>query len=456
MPVPRPRLLALALVALLPAALGAVSPGFVALAAAALAAVAALALADLRAAPALGPGDPRPGTAPVLPPSDGTRKWVTVARIAEPQLSVGAPSRVRLLLRNPLGRSLAVTVRDEAPGSFVTDRARQTLALPAAGTAEAEYLARPRHRGTFRFGRIHVRARGPLGLVERQSAVAADAPANVYPDLREISRYEVSLRHGLAYDPGQRRARTPGAGSVFERLREYTPDDDPRSISWTATARRGRPMSVEYETERQQRVLVLLDAGRMMASTLGDLTKLDHAANAALMLAYVATSRGDEIGLLGFADTVRAYAPARRGRGQFLRVTEELRRLDVTTTETDYRAAFEFLRARTARRALVVLFTDLVDEEASRSLVGAVTRLARHDLVLCCLLADPLLAETATRVPTTTAGLYERVVAEEVRDARARALASLRRHGVHVLDVPAERLTVSAIGRYLELKRRAL
>ncbi len=278
----------------------------------------------------------------------------------------------------------------------------------------------------------------------------------MYPDLREIRRYEVSLRRGLAYDAGQRRARLPGAGSVFERLREYGPDDDPRSISWAATARRGRPISVEYETERQQRVLILLDAGRMMASTLGELTKLDHAVNTALMLSYVATAKGDEVGLLGFADDVRSYVVPRRGRRQFIRLTEELRRLEVTTTEPDYRAAFEFLRSRTSRRALVVLFTDLVDVEASRSLVAAVNRLAGNNLVLCCLLADPQLAAVASRAPTSTTELYERVVAEEVRDARGRAIALLRERGVHVVDVPAERLTVAAIQRYLELKKRWL
>src|SRR2546425_6581834 len=140
----------------------------------------------------------------------------------------------------------------------------------------------------------------------------------------------------------------------------------------------------------------------MMSSTLGGLSKLDHAVNTALMLSYVAIAKGDEVGLLGFADAVRGYAVPRRGRRQFLRLTEELRKIEVTTTEPDYRAAFEFLRARTARRALVVLFTDLVDEEASRGLVAAVTRLAGNNLVLCCLLADPQLAEVSTRKPDSS------------------------------------------------------
>jgi len=336
------------------------------------------------------------------------------------------------------------------------DRRETALELAAHEETTLEYTARPRYRGTFAFGDVHLRHEGPLRLVHRQSRARAAAPAHVYPDLREVRRYEVTLRRGLAYDAGQRRARLPGAGTIFERLREYQPDDDPRSISWTATARRGRPISVEYEIERQQRVVMLLDAGRMMSSTLGELTKLDHAVNTALMLAYVATAKGDEVGLLGFADDVRAFTVARRGRKQFLRIAEDLRRLESTTTESDYRSAFEFLRARSARRSLVVLFTDIVDEEASRALVAAVTRLSGNNLVLCCVLADPRLAETARAVPASSTALYERVVAQEVRDARAKALGTLRQRGVHVIDVPADRLTVSVIQRYLELKKRAI
>ena len=434
--IPRPRLLALALTAAVLLGLGALSPAFVGLAAVLFAGAIVLAVADYRLTPALGPGQ--------------------VARVAAPQLIIGAPNHIGLALGNPTARPLRLRLRDEVPPSFALTPRTIGVTLGPAASDTVEYVARPRYRGSFRFGALHARARGPLDLVERQSDIPADAPAHVYPDLREIRRYEVSLRRGLAYDAGQRRARLPGAGSVFERLREYGPDDDPRSISWPATARRGRPISVEYETERQQRVLILLDAGRMMASTLGELTKLDHTVNTALMLSYVATAKGDEVGLLGFADDVRSYLLPRRGRRQFLRVTEELRRLELTTTEPDYRAAFEFLRARTSRRALVVLFTDLVDVEASRSLVAAVNRLAGNNLVLCCLLADPHLAEAASRSPRSTAELYERVVAEEVRDARARALALLRERGVHVIDVPAERLTVAAIQRYLELKRRWL
>lgn len=379
-----------------------------------------------------------------------------VHRVAEPQLSLGAPNRVAITVHNPFARGIRLRVRDDVPVSFRVDRREAALAIQAGGEASLTYVARPRHRGTFRFGDVHLRTVGPFDLVERQSVARAAAPANVYPDLREIRRYDIITRRGLAYDAGQRRARIPGAGSVFERLREYQPDDDPRSISWTATARHGRPISVEYETERQQRIVIVLDAGRTMASTLGELTKLDHAVNTALMLGYVATAKGDEVGVLGYSDEIRSFLPARRGRRQFLRITEVLRRLEVTTTESDPRTAFEFLRARAARRALVVLFTDLVDTDASRALVAAITRLAGNNLVLCCVLADPRLAELARNAPATTAAAYERTIAQTVIEDRATALAVLRRRGIHTIDVSSDRLTVAVIQRYLELKRRFL
>lgn len=435
-PLPRPRLLALALVAVVPVALAALVPALVWVAVALAGVILVFVAIDLRATPA-------PST-------------LEVQRIAEPQLSIGVPNRVDLRLRNRYTRPLRVTVRDDVPSGFDVDRRTIEMDVAADGETTVTYAARPRHRGSFRFGDVHLRVRGPFDLVERQGRVPKAADAHVYPDLREVRRYDLMLRRGLAYDAGQRRARIAGGGGVFARLREHQPDDDPRSISWKATARRGHPISVEYETERQQRVLILLDAGRMMSSTVGGLTKLDHAVNTALMLAYVATAKGDEVGLLGFADDIRSYAAPRRGRKQFLRITEDLRRIEVTTTEADHRAAFEFLRARAARRSLAVLFTDLVSEDASRSLVSAVTRLAGNNIVLCCVLADPYLADIAARVPATSGELYERVVAHEVIDARAKALATLRQHGVHVVDVPAERLTVATIQRYLELKKRVI
>ena len=222
-PLPRPRLYAILVAAAVPLALAVVSPAFLWIAATVIALALVLAAVDVLA----------------TPPPDR----VPVTRVADPQLSIGVPNRVALRVANPFARPVRAVLVDGVPPSFDVDRRRIALTVAPRAEAEEAYVARPRHRGSFAFGDVSLRVRGPLDLAEKQGRVAIGEPANVYPDLHEIRRYEESLRRGLAYDAGQRRARVPGAGSIFERLREYVPDDDPRSISWTATARRGRPRS---------------------------------------------------------------------------------------------------------------------------------------------------------------------------------------------------------------------
>ena len=136
------------------------------------------------------------------------------------------------------------------------------------------------------------------------------------------------VRRGLEQEAGTRVARRFGAGTELERLREYVPDDELRRINWKATARRGVAISNEYETERSQNVVVLLDAGRLMRAVADGLTKLDHALNAGLLLTYAAGRRGDRVALLAYADQVKAFLPPRRGRRAFLSILETLYRLE--------------------------------------------------------------------------------------------------------------------------------
>jgi uncharacterized protein (DUF58 family) len=213
-------------------------------------------------------------------------------------------------------------------------------------------------------------------------------------------------------------------------------------------------MTAEFETERSQNVVVVLDAGRLMATEVHGLTKLDHALNTSLLLAYVATLRGDRVGLLAFTDRVLTYLPPRRGRRTFLTMLSALYNLTPEAVEPDFARAFQFLAARQARRSLLVLFTDLTDRDVSSALVQHLMRLSRHHLAVCVTLGDPAVLAAASATPATTAAVYERVVAGRLLEERAEILGALRQRGTVTLDVPADRLTVAVVNKYLELKAR--
>jgi uncharacterized protein (DUF58 family) len=299
-----------------------------------------------------------------------------------------------------------------------------------------------------------VRYGSALGLFERQHAYQLERPVRVYPNLLDLRRYDLLVRRGLELEAGARVARRYGAGTELERLREYVPDDELRRVNWKATARRGIAIANEYETERNQNVVVLLDCGRLMGAVADGLTKLDHALNAGLLLTYAAGRRGDRVSLMAYADAVKAYLPLQKGRRAFLGILETLYRLEPELTESDHGRAFSYLQARGLRRSLLVLFTDLSEPEPSRTLVAHLARAARQHLVTVVTVTDPSVTGPATREPRDAQQLYEQVVAQRLLAERRQILAHLGGHGIVALDLPADRLSAQVVATYLELKSR--
>jgi uncharacterized protein (DUF58 family) len=379
---------------------------------------------------------------------------VLADRLLDRKLSLDADNRVRLRLENLSRWTASLTVKDDPPDDFRLSTREAQATVPGYATLEVSYAVRPRHRGRFTFGDLHLRGWSLLGLSLWQKRVEAALEVDVYPNLESVRRYDLLVRANRLEEMGFRRVRARGAGTDFESLREYVPDDDFRRIDWKATARRARPFTREYEEERSRTIMLLLDAGRMMSAEAEGLSKLDHAINAALMLAYVALRRDDAVGLIVFADTVSALLPPRKGQAQLQRLVEVLHDIQPTLSEPNYRAAMYHLRDRARKRSLAVLFTDLVDEEASRRLIAHVAAAYPRHLPLVVTLSDPTLDEAARSAPDSEASLFERAVAAQVLADREKAFAALRSRGAVVLDVPAAELTVSVVNRYLELKER--
>jgi len=263
-----------------------------------------------------------------------------LTRINDQRLSLGAENLIVVRVTNRSRRAVRVMVRDEHPVQFRADKVvlgkeengsstlevgnqkswfgmrttRPTSKLKPLTSNDLRYHVRPPRRGDYKFGDLNLRWWGVLGLIVRQARYPAAAPVKVYPNLLDIRKYELLVRKGQLTEMGLRQTRILGSGTEFERLREYQFDDEFRMIDWKATARRGKPISRQFETERSQTIMAMLDLGRLMRSPVQDLAKLDYAVNAVLMLSYVAGLRGDKVGMLAFADTVMHYLAPRGAR----------------------------------------------------------------------------------------------------------------------------------------------
>jgi uncharacterized protein (DUF58 family) len=211
-----------------------------------------------------------------------------------------------------------------------------------------------------------------------------------------------------------------------------------------------------YEDERRQRVLILLDAGRLLTAESDGVPRLERAIQAALRLAYAAVDHDDDVGLLAFADTIQAYVAPARGRRALRAILDALASVEGRLVESNYPLAFRYLATRNRKRALTVFFTDVIDRTASAALVAQSATLRPRHLPVAVTLKDPALERLASARPQSDADAYERAAAEELLLAREQALDTMRKHGVLVLDVPPESAGEAVVQRYHVLKRRGV
>ncbi|MFZ5441639.1 MAG: DUF58 domain-containing protein [Myxococcota bacterium] len=370
------------------------------------------------------------------------------------RFQVGVASQVAIHLVNSTGRAIRLDLRDDGPDEFECTPATLSLTIAAQSRAKAHYTATPGKRGKFQFGDLHLRVRGPLGFVWHERTVPAAVAASVFPDMRGASRLLLSDAALDFVNLGLRQLRRDGRGSEFARLRDYAQGDSARDVDWKATARRGKPVTRVMESERSQTVLIGVDAGRSMAARVDGLTKLDHAVNAALFLAFVAVRNGDRVGLVVFADGIKTFLAPAAGRLQYRKIVDALYTAKPHLTYVDYLALFKELNVRLLKRSLLCVFTDFIDEDQAQTMVEPMRRLAKRHVPLCLSVKDAALAELLQTTPPDAEVAYQHAVASELLLEREAMKRKVGQDGVTVIDVDADQLSLAAVNQYLEIKAR--
>lgn len=370
------------------------------------------------------------------------------------RLQVGVASTVTLHVINPGRRAVRLDLRDDSPVDFESTPAVLSIVLGAERRGTLRYTTTPGKRGKFAFGDLHVRVRGPFGFTWQERTLPAAVQVSVFPDMRGASRLLLSDAALDFVNLGLRQLRRDGRGSEFARLRDYSQGDSVRDVDWKATARRGKPVTRVMESERSQTVLIGVDAGRSMAARVDGLTKLDHAVNAALFLAFVAVRNGDRVGLVVFADGIKTYLAPAAGRLQYRKIVDALYTAKPHLTYVDYLALFKELNVRLVKRSLLCVFTDFIDEDQAQTMVEPMRRLARRHVPLCLSVKDAALAALLETRPPDAEVAYQHAVASELLLEREAMKRKVGQDGVTVVDVDAQHLSLAAVNQYLEIKAR--
>ena len=377
-----------------------------------------------------------------------------VARGVPNSLALGVRVEVALRVANHSASRVRCELNDLHPASFECDGLPQELALAPGEWREIRYQARPQARGTARFGATELRMASPLGLWQVPRRAGETAAARVFPNFRALTRYTLLATDNRLSQIGVLQVRRRGEGMEFHQLREYRQGDSQRAIDWKATARTARLIAREYEDEKDQRVLLVIDCGRRMAAKDDALSHFDHALNAALLLAHVALRQGDAVGVLTMgAQGGERYVAPRKSVAAVNTILERVYDLEPSLAMPDYQRAAREVMARMRRRALVLVLTNLRDEDDD-TLSPALGLLRKRHLVVLASLREAILGRAlAARVDSFDRAVTHAAAADYLAQ-RERAFRRIDAAGATCLDVEPERLAISLVNHYLELKRQ--
>ena len=371
-------------------------------------------------------------------------------------LALGTWHALTLRISNPGPRPIQLDLFDCHPSAFGVKGMPRSLSVPGMAWQEVTYQLRPTRRGPFEFDGVDIHLCGPLGLLAHQRRLPAPGSIKVFPDFQQVARYALLAMQERTAAMGIHLQRRRGAGQEFHQLREFREGDALRQIDWSAVSRRNELISREYRQERNQRIVFLLDCGRRMRGVEGrdEVNHFDTALNAVLLLSHVALRQGDAVGLQAFAGSDR-WLPPVRGRGGINAILSSIFDLQTSTAPSDYAHAASTLATRQRRRSLVILVTNLRDDDASE-LPLALAPLRRRHLVLTASMREASLLAAAQAPIADLSDALRAASAARYLHQRRLSHATLRQHRLLTLDVEPEALPATLVNRYLEIKRSGM
>ncbi|MEN8132907.1 MAG: DUF58 domain-containing protein [Pseudomonadota bacterium] len=365
-------------------------------------------------------------------------------------LPLGLWCNVVLKVANQGHRNLQLALYDHHPATVLGRGLPLTLRLDSGQSIAVDYGLRPNRRGSLIFSVTQARIRSPLGLWWRNRWFSNRSRARVYPNFSVVSKTLQWVQNNQLTSMGIRKFRRRGEGLDFLQLREYRQGDSIRSIDWKATARVRKLISREYQDDRDQQIVFLIDCGWPMRTQDDELPHFDHSLNALLLLAYVALRQGDAVGVGTFGGS-RLWLPPAKGISSVNRILNFIYGLHPNNDVPDYNQAVIRALSQQKKHALIIVITNVHDANCGE-LIRALNTLRRHHLVLLASLREQALDDVLQGDVDDLDDALRAAAIHEYMSHRQRALEQIRANGIISLDVVPKALAVGLVNKYLQLK----
>ncbi len=390
-------------------------------------------------------------------------------RITDERFSIGETNKVEIAIRNNYPFKVKGYIIDELPIQFQEREFTVPLTVAPWSEATIDYDLKPLSRGEYYFGLLNCYISTPIGFLQRrtrhgelhQPEDKRKAPfttiVKVYPAFQQLKKY--SLQFLASNDnnvPGLKKLRRLGHSLEFEKIKEYVPGDDVRTINWKATARSNNLMVNTFTDARQQQIYCLIDKGRNMKMPFEGMTLLDYSINAGLALLNVALLKQDKAGLITFSKKIDDVVPADRKNNQLYRIIETLYKQQTKFEESDYEAVWTLIHKRISQRSLILFFTNFETFSSLERQLPFLKKIAQNHLVCAVFFQNTLLEQIHQTTPDDTEGIYIKTIADQFAYEKRQIVKELRRHGIISILTTPKNLNIDVINKYLEMKARQM
>lgn len=380
----------------------------------------------------------------------------TAYREMTERFSNGDENPVVIYLENRYPYAVSVKVIDETPVQFQRRDVEFLVRMEPGAFKVLRYTLRPVKRGEYTFGTINVFTAGFFQLAERRHKFSGDVTVPVYPSYIQMRKYELLAISSRLTMAGIKKIRRIGHNIELDYIREYVRGDDPRTVNWKATARRSKLMVNQYMDEKAQPVYSVVDMGRVMKMPFMEMTLLDYAINASLVISNIAILKSDKAGLITFSHKTDSFLKAERNSVQMHKIMDILYRQKTGFLESNYELLYALVKRKINQRSLLLLYTNFESVSSMQRQLPYLRSIAKLHLLVVIFFRNTELKTFLETPAGSMEEVYQKTIAQKFEYEKKQIVKELKAHGIQAVLTTPENLTVDTINKYLELKARGM
>jgi len=384
------------------------------------------------------------------------KEGINAQRILPEKLSNGDENSVKVDIRNNYNFNINTKIIDEIPFQFQKRDFLIRKNIESGNNTYFEYILEPKERGEYSFGNLNVYVNSPIGLVSRRFSFHKDAKLASYPSFIHLRKYELMALQNEFMLGGIKKIRKLGHTMEFEQIRDYVQGDDIRSINWKATSKSSKLMVNQFQDEKSQRIIMLIDKGRTMKMPFNGLSLLDYSINATMALSHIILKKGDRAGMMTFSKKPENKIVADNKSGQLKKISEALYNVHTNFFESDFGRLYQETKFHLNQRSLVLLFTNFETLDGLNRQMKYLRGIAKNHLLVVIFFKNSEVHNLLNTNPENMQEIYDEIIAEKFEFEKKLIIQELRKYGIYSIYTLPENLNIDVINKYLEIKARGI